>query len=191
LADVAERVFLKHGFSDTTMQMIAREARASKETLYRHFVCKETLFSEIMRNRAMRIFGASGGGETDAPPEDLLFRVGHNLLQTMIRPDSLALFRAVIAESPRAPELGRLFWSQGPTHVQEQLTAYLAALTSRGILACGDPALACRLFLGAVIADHHALALITGNSADEEAIQMHVRQAVAMFLARYSAAPKS
>jgi TetR/AcrR family transcriptional repressor of mexJK operon len=190
LAEVAERVFLRLGFSDTTMQTIATEARASKETLYRHFISKEALFSEIVHNRAMTIFGPSGVLEPEAPPADILFRVGYNLLQTMTRPDSLALYRVVIAETPRVPELGCLFYAEGPAHVQEQLAAYLAGAIARKRVSCSDPASACRLFLGAVIANYHILALITAPAAPptDASIRRHVEEAVTMFMARYAAA---
>ena len=187
LAEVAERVFLTRGFTEATMQMIAQQARASKETLYRHFTSKEMLFSEIMREKALQIFGPSGAPDLDEAPAEALYRIGVKLLETLVRPESLALLRVVIAESPRAPELGRLFWSQGPMHVQEQLTAYLSRLTDKGILACEDPALGCRLFLGSVIASHHTIALIAGPESVPscEAIARHVREAVAVFLSRY------
>jgi TetR/AcrR family transcriptional regulator, mexJK operon transcriptional repressor len=36
---IAERVFLECGFTETTMQLIADRAGASKETLYRQVIC--------------------------------------------------------------------------------------------------------------------------------------------------------
>jgi TetR/AcrR family transcriptional regulator, mexJK operon transcriptional repressor len=189
LAEIAERVFLRNGFADTTMQMIAKEARASKETLYRYFVCKESLFSEIVRHRAARILGPDGAIDRDAPPAEALFRFGYSLLRALIKPEGVALYRVVIAETPRAPELGRVFWSEGPRHVQEQLTNYLAAAIDKGELTCKDPVLACRLFLGAVAANHQAMALTASpfTPPSEDQAQDHVREAVAMFMARYQA----
>jgi len=61
IAAVAERVFLHRGFTDTTMQIIAEEASASKETLYRHFGSKEGLFFEVIRSRSVRITGGNEG----------------------------------------------------------------------------------------------------------------------------------
>ena len=57
LAAIAEKVFLKHGYVETTMQMIASEAGSSKETLYRHFASKEALFAELIGARAAAIAG--------------------------------------------------------------------------------------------------------------------------------------
>ncbi|MCI0600466.1 MAG: TetR/AcrR family transcriptional regulator, partial [Beijerinckiaceae bacterium] len=55
IAAIAERLFLERGFAETTMQLVAARARASKETLYRHFGNKEELFADIVRRRAARI----------------------------------------------------------------------------------------------------------------------------------------
>src|ERR1700744_2528184 len=52
LIDVAEKIFLERGFPETTMQMIAEAAGASKETLYRHFESKELLFAEIVSRKS-------------------------------------------------------------------------------------------------------------------------------------------
>ena len=60
LASIAERVFLDRGFANATMQMIATQAGASKETLYRHFVSKESLLAEIVRTRSAQFLGPDG-----------------------------------------------------------------------------------------------------------------------------------
>lgn len=40
--------FKAHGFSNTSMDSIAKGAQVSKRTVYNHFSCKETLFSGIV-----------------------------------------------------------------------------------------------------------------------------------------------
>lgn len=109
LAEVAERTFLEHGFSDTTMQMIASRAGGSKETLYRHFANKEALFAEIVGRRAMAVTGPESALARDGAPEAVLLELGVNLLTLMATTDSLSLFRLVVAEAPRAPELAAVF----------------------------------------------------------------------------------
>jgi TetR/AcrR family transcriptional repressor of mexJK operon len=169
------------------MNMIAKEAHASKETLYRHFLSKEALFSEIVHSRATRLFDPHELACDEGAPGQTLFGLGYRLLRALTRADSLNLYRVVIAETPRAPDLGRLFWLQGPMHVQRTLSAYLAAADEKGALACAKPDIAARLFLGAVIASHQALALVSAPSVDidDDEIEAHVAGAVEMFLSRY------
>jgi AcrR family transcriptional regulator len=191
IAAVAQRVFLERGFTDTTMQIIASRAGASKETLYRHFGCKEDLFSEIVRARAMGVFrGMVGEFGLEGEPPTVLLNLGLNLLRLLISPDSLALIRLVVTETPRTPEIGRIFLEEGPAQVMRQLTSYLASATQRKLLNCPDPPLATKLFLGAIISNRHMIALVAPDweVMSEEKIQRHVEAAVAMFLAKYAGA---
>ncbi len=187
IAAVAERVFLARGFAETTMQMIAAEACASKETLYRHFGSKEGLISEIMRCRSAQIIGGDDELPDDGPPDETLRAIGRNLLRVVLKLDSLALLRGVIAEAPRAPELARIFYEQGPARTLGKLARYLGAATRRGELCCADPELAAKLFLGAVVGNRQLRELVTPGSDvfGEEEIRTHVEEAVSLFLARY------
>jgi TetR/AcrR family transcriptional regulator, mexJK operon transcriptional repressor len=103
IAAVAERVFLGRGFAETTMQIIAEEAGASKETLYRHFGSKEELFSTVIRSRSARITGGNEGDlSVEASPRDTLCELGLNLLRFLVSPDSLGLMsmKRSICSSP-------------------------------------------------------------------------------------------
>lgn len=190
IAIVAQRVFLELGFADTTMQIIASRAGASKETLYRHFGCKEVLFSEIVRTRAMRVFqGMVGEFGLEGAPAEILLKLGLNLLRLLISPESLALFRLVVTETPRTPEVGRIFFEEGPAQILRQLAAYLADATQRGLLNCPDSPLAAKLFLGAIISNRHMIALVAPDweTITEGSIHHHAEAAVTMFLAQYAA----
>src|SRR2546423_13494696 len=45
----ARRLFLQHGFADTSTEAIRIEAGVSKETLYRYYASKEELFTAVLR----------------------------------------------------------------------------------------------------------------------------------------------
>jgi TetR/AcrR family transcriptional regulator, mexJK operon transcriptional repressor len=192
IAAVAERVFLELGFNDTTMQIVASRAGASKETLYRHFGSKEGLFSEVVRARAERVYGqveSEIGQRND--PRDVLKRLGYNLLGKLLSEDPLCLFRIVISEVQRTPELGRIFFEQGPNQLLKDLASYLEYATKQGMLKCQEPALAAKLFLGSVVANRHIIKLVVPDYEDltEEIIHQHVEAAVNMFLAAYGPRP--
>src|SRR6202000_2950830 len=83
LIDVAEKIFLERGFPETTMQMIAEAAGASKETLYRHFESKELLFPEIVSRKARAISGPDGAIARGGSPHVVLLALGTSLLTTV------------------------------------------------------------------------------------------------------------
>jgi len=187
LAVIAERVFLARGFADTTMQMIASQAGGSKETLYRHFESKEALFAEVVGRRAARISGPETALARNEIPEVALFDLGMSLMRMMTKKDAASLLRIVVAEAPRSPKLGAIFYAQGPGATLKRLTKYLRAAASRGQLRCQEPLRAAKLFLGAVVAQHHLHCLIGRRHAaiSETQMRKHVRGAVSMFLACY------
>jgi TetR/AcrR family transcriptional repressor of mexJK operon len=189
LAAVAERVFLKHGFADATMQMIASEAGGSKETLYRHFASKEALFTELISARAAAISGPESAIARDEPPQQALRELGMNLMHMVMKGDSSSLFNIIVVEAHRTPDLANIFYNQGPGATLKRLTEYLRAATHRGELACPDPQQAAKLFLGAVISHHHLHCLMGKPSKllSETEMRNHVKAAVEMFLSHFAA----
>ena len=187
LIDVAERMFLDRGFAETTMQLIAESAGASKETLYRHFSSKEQLFAGIVDRKARELSGPDSALARGGTPETVLFDLGIGLLHMVLRSPSSSLFRILVAEAPRVPELGQLFYDRGPGRTVRRLAEYLAEATERGELHCDDPRCAARLFLGAVVSQYHLQRLVLPNwkKPGEREVQTHVEAAVTMFLAMY------
>lgn len=192
LATVAEQLFLKYGFTDTTMQMIAVEAGASKETLYRHFSSKEALFAELINARAAKVAGPQSAMARDEPPQTALFELGMSMMQMMTKGDKSTVFKIIIADAQRSPELAQIFYDQGPGMTLKRLTAYLRTATERGLLNCPDPRRAAKLFLGAVVSHHHLHCLI-GQPAPVSSLEMkqHVQAAVDMFLSHFSSVARS
>jgi AcrR family transcriptional regulator len=185
---VAEAVFLAQGFTETTMRDIAARAGASKETLYRHFGNKEGLFAEVVSNRA-RILGARLDADVERPDAlaEVLRDLGVNLLEAMTSPEVSALLRLVVAEAPRDPAIGRIFYTLGPERTRERLTAFLAAARARGEFAGDRPDLAASIFLGAITSQAHTARLVLQDLPPMEraAIEERVDEVVAMFMLRY------
>jgi AcrR family transcriptional regulator len=190
IADVAKRVFFESGYAETTMQSIALRAGASKETLYRHFGSKEGLFAEIVEARAKSFLAdVDENFERPGSVAEVLRGLGVRLLDSMVGDEAVSLCRTVIAEATRNPDLGAIFFARGPERVRTRLTEFITAARDRGELTCDDPALAARLFLGAVVANYHLSRLVspTPFTLSRVEIARHVEAAVHMFLATYGA----
>src|SRR3984957_8587477 len=151
IVSVAERVFLKRGFADTTMQMIASLAGGSKETLYRHFTSKEALFAEIVDRRAASIAGPQSALARDEAPEAALRELGFRLLRLLMKSDTSSLLKIVVAEAPRPPQLATVFYAPGPGLTMSKFTDYLRVAARRGQLDCPKPFLATKLFIGSFV----------------------------------------
>ncbi len=188
IVTVAEQVFLASGFSDTTMQMVAVKACASKETLYRHFGSKEGLFAEVVGIRARRLLMRLDA-EIERPSDiaAVLRDLGVTLLEIMTSPEVISLMRIVVAEAPRDPGLGRIFYAIGPERTRLRLTEYLTAARTRGEFLGSHPGLAASIFLGAITAQSHIERLLLRDppAMSRDEIRERVGEVVAMFLLRY------
>ena len=49
----ARRLFLQHGFAQTSTEAIRLEAGVSKETLYRYYASKEDLFADVLQQMTL------------------------------------------------------------------------------------------------------------------------------------------
>ena len=61
------------------------------------------------------------------------------MLNTMVSPDARMLYRVVVAEAPKFPEIARVFYEAGPARAMRQMSDWLARMTREGRLAVADP----------------------------------------------------
>ena len=67
LIAVAEQLFLQHGFANTSVNAIVREAGGSLATLYAEFGSKEALFESVLERACCAVLsGGALGAATDA-----------------------------------------------------------------------------------------------------------------------------
>ncbi|QCP52502.1 TetR/AcrR family transcriptional regulator [Trinickia violacea] len=120
ILDGAEAVFLREGFSLATMDDVAAAAGVGKQTVYRHFKSKEALFVGLVVSKCVQ-FGevvSARSESSDGSPEAVLRELGWSLARNLITPDKLRLYRAVVAEAERFPELGKVFYEHGAKPVR-------------------------------------------------------------------------
>ena len=101
----------------------------------------------------------------------------------VLAPRQSALYRLVIAESHRAPELAHAFYCEGPTKGKSALTDWLAMQHRTKMLDVPDPASAASMLFSMVISDLHMRLLIGELARPSEAlIAERVESAVKLFL---------
>lgn len=150
----ARQVFLEHGFSATTTDMVHQAAGVSKSTVYAHFPGKDALFIAVIRAECQRLLERTNAEQVKGKTvRETLTRIGARLLEVALAPSALALYRIVVAETPRFPNIGKVFHAVGPTLLQDELARYLAEADKRGDIRVRDPDTAASHFVAMVLSD--------------------------------------
>ena len=184
--DAAIGLFLADGYDRTSLESVARAADVSSATLYKHFPTKEALFGAIMARLWESEPGAEGAMPEPGDPRRGLTLIGRDYADLLGRQKTVALFRVIIAEAPRFPELGRELYERGKRPYLDRLGVYLEREIAAGTLAIDDIPMAARQFLG-MINDvvFWPRLLIVDLTVSEGEARAVVDQAVETFLKRY------
>lgn len=111
----ARRVFLRHGFSGATTDMIQQEAGVSKSTVYAHYPSKEALFLAVIDLEcAAHMAQIQRISESQCDLREKLRGMAEGYLKIILSGHGRALFRAVVAECNRFPQIGARFNAAGP-----------------------------------------------------------------------------
>jgi AcrR family transcriptional regulator len=180
----ARDVFLEHGFEGATLDEIVRRAGGSRTTIYEQFGGKEGLFAAIIAKVCEDVVEPLGVPEQSSDLEQTLYAMGRRFLAAMMSPYGLGLYRLVVGESGRFPELGRRVYAAGPKAAERELAAFFRREATRSDLSVPNPELAAAHFLELVKGDLHTRALFNVDAAapSEQEIDACVRAAVHTFL---------
>ncbi|GAB3752846.1 TetR/AcrR family transcriptional regulator [Microlunatus parietis] len=189
ILDAASTIFLSHGYLGTNMDLIAAEAKTSKQTVYKHFGSKEALFVEIVTSitdtAGDRVHNDRPGIGDDPDVDELLREYAERQLIIVLQPQVLQLRRIVIGEAGRFPELARVLYERGPKRAIGELTSLFTELRDRGLLPIDDPAREAARFNWLIMAEPLNRGMLLGDGAVPTRAQLrrHVADAVRFFLA--------
>ena len=185
----ARTVFMRDGFEGASVDDIARSAGVSKATLYNYFPDKRILFLEVAKTECLR--QETSADEMIAmgePPEVALRAATERLMRMFLSPFGRNVFKVVVSETDRFPELGREFWTSGPCRVRAKIIAYFEQAIERGQLKIDDLDLAADQFAELCKADLFTKLLLGLQEDFSDAEIARVADgAVEMFMARYGA----
>jgi TetR/AcrR family transcriptional repressor of mexJK operon len=189
LLDAASKFFMERGFEATSMGEIARYARSSKETFYRHFPGKEDLFRAVVI-RGARLVAAELSAVllTHETPEKALAAFGELFLDRVLSAGSISFHRIMMMERERFPELLQSLRADGRERLRASLARYLDEQVARGRLRKMDTAVGTRQFLDLVAAEMIMAATRCGRPKPSKAqIRQRVKEAIDCFLQGYQA----
>jgi AcrR family transcriptional regulator len=186
---VAARSFLEQGYAGTTMSGIAATLGGSKGTLWSYFASKEELFAAVI-DHATTAYRVHLSEILDDPSGDLLLTIRRfctSIVNKVTSPEAIALYRLVVAEADRVPEMGRIFYDRAPRQTHMLLAAFLKGAMDRGQLRHEEPLQTAQLLTSLCLAgSQQKLLMGLIETASPEQIDADVNRATDVFMRAYA-----
>ncbi|BBZ42029.1 TetR/AcrR family transcriptional regulator [Mycobacterium conspicuum] len=186
MLEAAATEFLSRGYADASIARMARAAGMSNKTFYARFPNKDALLLEVAGELASASLNAAVGAVADAQadPEHGLLAFGLQIARGWQSPWVVGLYRLVIAEAPRFPELAGMYHTT-MAQLRTALSDYMREQAKRGALDIVDPDSAARQFGMLSFGEVRERALL-GEPFTDEQLQAIVRRGVRVFLHGYA-----
>ena len=183
----AQKLFLKHGYDETSLGMIISEAGGSRRSIYNEFGNKQCLLLSVLQQQVtIQTATIASIKNTELAPTEALNEMCFRFVKGIVSNTLVSLFRLAIQVVPKLPEVGVLIYEKGPLKDTKPLTDYLMQLDEEEILAIDDPFYATQMLIEMVKGSLHVKALLLQNEhISDEYIRQHVDKAVSRFLKAY------
>jgi TetR/AcrR family transcriptional regulator, mexJK operon transcriptional repressor len=135
----ARAVFLANGFSAATIDMIQQAAAVSKSTVHSHCPNKEALFLAVVAVECELFLKTLRRRKSpERRLSDALNVMAQMYLEIVLSRDVIALYRLIVSEVTRFPELGGRFYLAGPGAMNGAVAEILEAAERRGEVDLGS-----------------------------------------------------
>lgn len=184
LISSAGELFLEKGYAKVSLEMIARRARVAVRTIYVKFGGKSGLFREVLLSGRNAYFATMEDlGTNRRPIREVLIDFGVRIHEMLSSPTAIQLYRMVIAEAHREPELAEAFFEAGPRQTREALCRFFTRPDVQAQFRADIPAeqLAIHL-INCLMGDHLKHYLFNPPTSGERGSLLLVEQRVDLFL---------
>ncbi len=186
IKEAAKELFLQHGYADTTMEMVAKQAGVSIMTLYRHFRSKDVLFQAVILHLCSQKVKHDRETFWLGTPAEVLHKLGEVRFSFLLNAEETALYRVIIGAIEHFPEVGRLYYQLHFEKALDPLAAYLREQDQNGLLRVPNPHFSAQAFLSLLQGQLIERARLGATPAPtSEEIEQHIDASVALFLAAH------
>jgi TetR/AcrR family transcriptional repressor of mexJK operon len=191
ILETATELFLTREYAGTSMDEVAAAAGVSKQTVYKHFGDKESLFRAIALSSVQEVSGPlrariAAVAEAD-DVEAALRELARSYLTAVVQPEVLRRRQLVIREAGRFPDVASAYHDGAPRLTIAALAEAFARLDERGELAVSEPSRAATHFAFLLVGEPLDTAMfrgvVPGRGPGE--LAETADEAVRVFLAAY------
>jgi TetR/AcrR family transcriptional repressor of mexJK operon len=187
ILDAARTVFLDQGYANASMDAISRASGVSKATLYAHFASKNALFEALISAECLQMSNRIVARALDhGDIRDVLCSIGENFVDLLCTEDACAMYRVVVADAPRFPEIGRIFYASGPKMMHDRIADLLQRANESGQLTVPDAHMAAIQFLSLVAGEFNLTLLLGLPRKSRSAISQYIKCGLELFLKGYN-----
>jgi len=126
LLQIAGALFLKNGYTKTSLESIARAAHVAVRTIYVKFGGKEGLLRAVLAAKRDRFFHSQPMDTDPRPFREIVGDFARQMHQLLVSNEAVEMQRVVLAEAPTNPELADAFWNGGPRQTRDMLERFFA-----------------------------------------------------------------
>jgi AcrR family transcriptional regulator len=184
ILEAAADVFFKEGYEGTSIEAVIERVGGSKRAIYSHFGGKKELFTALVIETSSQVLTALSPSElTSRDLEGTLVAFGRQFLKVVMSPTALALYRTIVSEGTRFPDLAEAFFESGPGRAAARLAVVLDEFRGRREVDVEDSGRAAEHFIG-MLRDDLYLRVVLGLRRPPSAaeIDVFVRQATTIFV---------
>ena len=158
LLAASRKLFTAHGYEAVSTEMLAREARMSKSTMYRLAENKDVLFAAMLDRESERFNGRSQPLPTDRDGfMDRLHEFGRHFLELIADPEVARFERLMLSRASSSDASARLFFERAHVQMHVDLTEVIELGQKRGFLAApNDPGKLAAALASAWLGHDHA-----------------------------------
>jgi TetR/AcrR family transcriptional regulator, mexJK operon transcriptional repressor len=192
ILDAAYALFHERGITATTMDAVAERASVSKMTVYANFRDKPALLSAVFDRmiKSMHVFDLAVGQDLNSSVERLV-ELGKLVASVAGQPEVIRMVRLMTECADEHPRLAEAFYTAGRGELLKQITAFLKALTRRGLLSIEDPGLAAEQLVVSWLGNSMRQSFGLAGPPSADAIAKRVRYSVDTLVRAWSARPLS
>jgi AcrR family transcriptional regulator len=126
LIHTAAELFLKHGYRNVSLEMLAREAHVAVRTIYVKFGGKAGLLNAVLVANRERYFNTHDMERDQRTLKEIVDDFASHFLDLVSMPEALNMTRMVIADAPGNVELAQTFFDAGPKQTRAILQRFFS-----------------------------------------------------------------
>ncbi|PHR83956.1 MAG: TetR family transcriptional regulator [Colwellia sp.] len=186
ILNAAINLFTEQGYAATSMDLIAKNADVSKQTVYSHFGSKDELFSASVECKceSLQILDLSLNDLSE--PHAILLKLAQNFTEFITSKESCAVHKICVFESTTYPQVSEIFYKAGPLRVTNEVTLLMAKLHQQKILTIENPRHAALQFLNMMKGElWMQIEFNIKERISPEEVAEYLRDSVAFFIRGY------